>query len=202
MVFASKRGISMSTRKLSGADYLLILLYLPDGKSSPIRGRTRITKMMFLFKKEIYPRLNSSAITIEDRLPEFEAYKFGPFSRDVFEQIDVFCNIGFVEVTEIPFDSSDMTEISAEDEQGSHDESCDDSVIVGANSVELYSLSEIGRKFVREKLLVTLTSEQLRILTDFKNAVSRTKLRDLLGYVYRRYPEYTTRSEIREEVLG
>ena len=82
--------------KLNGADYLLLKFYLPDGNCKPIEGKTRITKMMFLFNKEIYPKLNSKDITVEDLLPTFDAYNYGPFSRDVHEQLYLFCNIGFL----------------------------------------------------------------------------------------------------------
>ena len=74
----------MSNKKLNGADYLLLLLYL-DNKS-PILGAIRLEKMMFLFNNEIAPRLKETGLD-SDKLPEFIAYNFGPFSKDVYEQV-------------------------------------------------------------------------------------------------------------------
>ena len=50
----------MNNKKLNGADYLLLLLYL-DNKS-PILGAIRLEKMMFLFNEEIAPRLKKNGI--------------------------------------------------------------------------------------------------------------------------------------------
>lgn len=88
----------MSNKKLNGADYLLLLLYL-DNKS-PILGAIRLEKMMFLFNNEIAPRLKETGLD-SDKLPEFIAYNFGPFSKDVYEQVELFKGIGFLRVTNL-----------------------------------------------------------------------------------------------------
>lgn len=36
-----------------------------------------------------------------DKLPEFIAYNFGPFSKDVYEQVELFKGIGFLRVTNL-----------------------------------------------------------------------------------------------------
>lgn len=85
-------------KKLTGADYLLLLLYLNN--HTPICGAVRLTKMMFLFKKEISEALKKKNIEC-GKLPEFIPYNFGPFSKDVYEQVELFSNIGFIKVTDI-----------------------------------------------------------------------------------------------------
>ena len=66
--------------KLTGADYLLLLLYMDN--CSPINGAIRVTKMMFLFNKEIAPLLRKAGAKInDDDLPDFLAYNYGPFSK-------------------------------------------------------------------------------------------------------------------------
>ena len=85
-------------KKLTGADYLLLLLYLNN--HTPIYGAVRLTKMMFLFNKEISEALKKKNIEC-GKLPEFIPYNFGPFSKDVYEQVELFSNIGFIKVTDI-----------------------------------------------------------------------------------------------------
>lgn len=50
--------------KMTGADYLLLLLYLDN--CSAINGAIRITKMMFLFNMEIAPVLKKKGVSIRD----------------------------------------------------------------------------------------------------------------------------------------
>jgi uncharacterized protein len=65
-------------RGLSGADFLLLLLYL--NKREPVRGSTRLIKMIFIFTEEILPLLRSKGTKLsEDALPKFFAYNYGPF---------------------------------------------------------------------------------------------------------------------------
>ena len=44
-------------------------------------GAIRLTKMMFLFEKEIAPALKAKGLE-SDNLPGFIAYNFGPFSKE------------------------------------------------------------------------------------------------------------------------
>lgn len=76
----------MSNKKLNGADYLLLLLCLDN--RAPIYGAIRLEKMMFLFNEEIAPRLKETGLD-SDKLPGFISYNFGPFSKDVYEQVGV-----------------------------------------------------------------------------------------------------------------
>ena len=84
--------------KLLGSDYLLLLLYI-NGKE-PIKGSVRLTKMMFLFNEQIVPVLKRNGLESE-KLPEFIAYNYGPFSKDLYEQVDLFTGIGFMQVRDL-----------------------------------------------------------------------------------------------------
>ena len=77
----------MAANKLSSSDYLLLLLALDDKK--PIVGAIRLMKMMFLFDKEIAPVITKKGAPMDVR-PDFMAYDFGPFSKDIYEQIEFF----------------------------------------------------------------------------------------------------------------
>ena len=50
----------MKKTKLTGADALLLLLFLDNQK--PIDGAIRLTKMMFLFEHEIAPILKNNGV--------------------------------------------------------------------------------------------------------------------------------------------
>ena len=85
----------MKKKELNGKDLLLTLLYLP-GKTNQINekiiGRTRITKMIFLFEKELYKNFDNIK---EDNLPDFFAYDYGPFSKELLDDIRFFKMIGY-----------------------------------------------------------------------------------------------------------
>lgn len=190
----------MSTSpKLNGADYLLILFYLPGGECTPIEGKTRITKMMFLFNKEVFPKLNLTALTPEDKLPRFEAYNYGPFSRDVHEQLYLFRNIGFLGMEERQLNNLDEVDL-ADDVLGLDEEDKLQSVD-GPQTIERYFLMEQGKKFVQDELLPHLNSDQVETLILFKKRINQMRLQDLLSYVYRKYPEYAVNSLIKDKVM-
>lgn len=186
--------------KLNGADYLLILFYLPDGECTTIEGKTRITKMMFLFNKEVFPKLNLEGLTPEDKLPQFEAYNFGPFSRDVHEQLYLFRNIGFLGVEERPLINTPDEADLADDALGLNEEE-DLDLTAGPLTIERYFLLEKGKNFVEEKLLPLLNDHQIETLTLYKKRINQMRLQDLLSYVYRKYPEYTVNSLIKDKVM-
>lgn len=189
----------MAENKLNGADYLLLLLYL-DGKK-PIKGAIRLTKMMFLFSKEIMPELKKIGLESE-KLPEFIAYNFGPFSKDLYEQIDFFTNINFIKATDVN-SSEDMGEI--DDWIGEWFDETDTPIDLGINvdsKYLKYELLERGEQYVEKKILPLLTDPQKRILTQFKSKITRTSAKDILRYVYTKYPESAANSIIKKEIIG
>jgi uncharacterized protein len=189
-----------SIKKLNGADYLLLLFYLP-GKTGqvnePISGRTRITKMMFIFKKEIFPKLNLGTLTSEEDLPQFKPYHYGPFSSDVHEQLDLFTNIDFLTAKEIK--SSHDLDLE-EDLFRSMDE--EDLLESEELVVTQYQLTEAGINYVEQEILPIFdkTPDVLKILALFKKKINSMPLDAILSYVYNKYPSYAEKSRIREKV--
>ena len=78
------------SNKLNAADYLLFLL--DTDERTPINGAIRLMKMMFLFNQEIMPVISKKGANVGE-LPQFFAYDFGPFSKDIYEQIEFFENL-------------------------------------------------------------------------------------------------------------
>ena len=189
----------MRCKSLSGADYLLLLLYLNDKK--PIYGAIRLTKMMFLFKEEISKALKNKGLE-STNMPEFIAYNFGPFSKDVYEQIELFKNIGFIDVCNINAEE-DMAEADDWEEQAFIDEMAEqDDDLNKDGKYYKYRIAPIGASFVEKELLNNLTEEHIKLLKAFKNKVTSLTPKKILKYVYSRYPEYTENSIIKHEVLG
>lgn len=187
--------------KLIGADYLLLMLYLNN--KEPIKSAVRLTKMMFLFNEEIAPRLKKSGAEIDcDVLPNFQAYNYGPFSKDVYEQIELFQSIGFVRVKNLNA-KEEMDEVDNWEEQPFIDELESQPTYVNRSSGKYlkYELITNGENYVVEEILNNLTSKQLEILSEFKTRITQTPVKAILRYVYSKYPDMTENSLIKDEVL-
>jgi len=190
----------MSKPKLNGADYLLLLLYL--NKEEPIMGAVRLTKMMFLFKEEIAPLLKKKGLE-SDKLPEFFAYNFGPFSKDVYEQVELFKNIKFIQVTNVLV-HEEMAEVNDYEEavfEDDIDEFNDDYMLNADGKYYKYQILKKGEQYVESEILPLLTNEQITLITQFRNKMTALSPKNILKYVYTKYPEYTKKSQIIEEVL-
>jgi uncharacterized protein YwgA len=186
----------MNKKELSGKDFLLSLLYCPgrDNKENePILGRTRLTKMVFLFEKEIKKEFFND---IDITLPNFDSYNFGPFSKELFDDLSFFVSIGFIrtEETSIPISNVEKKEIEM-----ALDDDWEDAGFEKAEQefVELeYSLSPYGLKYVVENIWGILSDIQKENLKKFKQQINAISLDSLLRYVYNKYPNYTDKSII------
>lgn len=186
------------SKKLLGSDYLLILLYLNN--KEPIRGAVRLTKMMFLFKEQIVPALKQKGLDSEN-LPEFIAYNFGPFSKDLYDQIELFSGINFIKVKDL----NELNEVSRIDnivEKEFIDEYYEDDELRSENKFLEYSITDIGIGFVEKELLPDLNADQLDLMCLFKRKITEMPVKQLLYYVYTRYPKLTENSIIKDEVLN
>lgn len=193
-----RRYYEMSKKKLNGADYLLLLLYLNEKK--PIYGAIRLTKMMFLFNEEIAPLLKKSGAECQ-KLPEFIAYNYGPFSKDVYEQIELFRGIKFIQVTDIKA-QEEMAEVDDWEEMAFTEEVSSQGYSLNTNgSYYRYQLLSTGERFVKENIINELTAEQINILSQFKQKITELSPKQILKYVYTKYPKYTEKSLIKKEVL-
>lgn len=188
----------MSKKKLNGADYLLALLYL-DNKS-PIYGAIRLEKMMFLFNEEIAPRLKKSGLDSE-LLPEFISYNFGPFSKDVYEQVELFKGIEFIQVTDLKA-KEDMIEADDWEELPFDDGLKNRGFRLNEEKrYYKYQMLKQGGEYVEKKILPELSSEQVELLLQFKKKITSLSPKQILRYVYTKYPQYTDNSLIKDEVF-
>ena len=70
---------------------------------------------------------------------------------------------------------------------------------------EAFKITDDGKKLMERKDLwfswKNLNSNQKEIIQDFKGKMMRSSLRDILSYVYTKYPKYTTESLIKDKVF-
>ncbi len=196
----------MTKKELSGKDLLLALLYCPGANKNlneEVVGRTRITKMIYLFEKEIYNKDFFNNLQI--KLPDFEPYHYGPFSRELFDDLGFFISIGLIEAAEtsIPISPADQSELVLESDDSIDDDwaaaTFDEST---SPEVELkYSLSTNGIKYVEENIWGLFSTQQQENLSAFKTRINSISLDSLLNYVYNKYPEDTIKSKIANKYL-
>jgi len=72
-------------------DYLILVI----GSNGPIQGRTRLEKILFLVKKEVLDRLKRPEAS---SFYLFSPYRFGPFSEDLYDDVEFLRDNGFIEV--------------------------------------------------------------------------------------------------------
>ncbi|MBR2409059.1 MAG: hypothetical protein IKB07_08945 [Lachnospiraceae bacterium] len=191
----------MNKKEMNSKDLLLSFLYSPGQKENinePIIGRTKLTKMMYLFEKEIYPKFFKDELIIE--LPDFKPYFYGPFSPQLFEDLSFFCSIGMIcaNETTILLSSADKVESDEVFEEDNWSEAA-----FGEEELfeKEYSLTQIGVRYVEDKVWSCFTDVQKDKLQAFKGQINKISLDTLLRYVYNKYPEDTKKSVIADKYL-
>lgn len=170
-------------------DAIVLLLGAPtqhrslDGK---VEGITRLEKLIFLMEKEtpLGEELTES--------PQFEAYNFGPFSQKVYQAIEVLSAAGMI------LDSATIAK--------SEEDSWESDEIIGDLPDNSYTtrdieLTERGREYY-SALVEELPLDTVESASNLKNRFGSVSLRQLIRYVYTQYPSYTSKSIIKDQVLG
>jgi hypothetical protein len=157
-------------------------------------------KMVFLFEKEVRRQFNLSGPIPRAALPDFAPYDYGPFSSRVFEDLEFLVEMGFV--TPRPADGDVLPEEVQEYAYWQAGSAADEDEETGFDLEDEFTLTEVGREFVEEELLGALSEDQRTALDEFKARCTGVSLRTLLHYIYSKYPDQTTNSKIREEILA
>lgn len=85
---------SMDTERLIGSDLILLLLVAPTHHAQAvnrINGITRLEKLLFLIEQEW-----DYESYVDERF-NFIAYNYGPYSKEVYETVDILKQAGLVE---------------------------------------------------------------------------------------------------------
>jgi hypothetical protein len=178
------------------ADLMLALLYADAGaraEPSPVVGITRLEKLLFL--------LTADEGLLKDVPPDeaftFVPFRMGPWTQEVYDEVDFLESLGLI--------SKESTEKrSAAD--AVHDEELFSDLVIDkyqksaaqvSDEAEVFRLTEDGKKKALA-LWNRLTDDEKAKLRRIKQSFNTMNLRQLLRYVYKKHPEYTTESEIKE----
>ncbi|MEO0080117.1 MAG: HPr family phosphocarrier protein [candidate division WOR-3 bacterium] len=179
--------LRLSDRK----DILLLLLYVRGrlGRlAEGICGTTRILKLLFIADQE----LDTGSLV---RNPyRFQPYRFGPFTGAVYDDLAVLIDAGLVRREHLDEEGTPVIQCNAELDEG----------FASNGLTTLYRLTHKGREFART-LLEEVRSRRPNLepgLEIVKRQFGALPLKELLRYIYTRYPEFTTESEILKRVLG
>jgi len=105
----------------------------------------------------------------------FHAERFGPYSYDLASEIDHYVTEGYIERDTVPNE-------------------------VG-NEKEIYSLTTEGIQVAKSAVTKGVYEPIMRILSEIKTEHNETQLQELLRYVYKKYDEYATATELDTERL-
>jgi len=180
-------------------DILLLLLLSPGRsqmKNEPISGRTRLIKLVYLFYEELAYHLPTFKKIAEHNRHEFIAYHFGPFSKDIYDDIQFLENADLIEE-----DSGDDLSIAEVSEwRLFYDDVLIDRIesqeAAGDYSVPIFKLTEKGGTFTDELYNLLQKREQIA-LQEFKGKYNSLPLNTLLRYIYTTYPDFTIKSKIK-----
>lgn len=184
-------------------DIMLLLLYSPgktDSVNEPIIGRTRLVKMLYLFKKEALPQFKKGTEIHDDNFYNFFAWNFGPFSDEVYSDITFFTLRGFIKA-EVAGEDASTEEVEEYEQWIEMTKAPALSADAEEYREEVFSLTEKGEGFAKQ-LFESLSMGQKILLKSFKEKLNDASLRAILKYVYTQYPEGTSKSLIKDEILS
>jgi len=179
----------------------ILLLMLGIGNETDIangiNGITRLQKYIFLLENEDY-------IKKLDEGYDFEAYKAGPYSPTLYDDLEFLENLGLIKAET----SGVATEEEEADMDFTFEELMDDEELTD-DEIKTPDVYDERRFRITEdgdaKVKAILEKEEYAPVADgirkIKSKFGQYSLDDLLYYVYTKYPDMTTESEIKDQVL-
>ncbi len=193
-------------------EMLLLLIGLNDSEHG-LGGITRIQKLLYLLDTEEHIHPTGEGF-------DFEAYKAGPYSSRIYDDLEFLENLSLIKRSKVSDDletgtlstsavTSDPeqaeTDLTFEDLMGPEDVMAPepDEIAPTADSYEetRYTLTDDGKKKMEALLNNREYQPFVEGIRKVKSRFAKYSLNDLLYYVYTRHPEMTTESEIKEKVL-
>lgn len=182
--------------QFSRATLLLALLASPgyrEENAEPIQGTTRLQKLLFLIEREANIRASEG----EDF--QFTPWKFGPVSKELYDDLEKLENLGLLESD--PVSASSPTELDEYGLSFSDLMGEEESQAREVSEEKRYKLSKQGLRWVQEHVDTKKDKDTLDKIKRIKAKYGALSLQDLLHYVYTKYPDMTTASEIKSRVL-
>ena len=194
-----KEGIEqeVAALPLTKRAHLLLLLLWASGKrgimGESIQGIVRIMKLLFLMK------MDAGLDRYVTDYYAFASYKLGPFEKTVYDDLDALVERNLIERK--PIEENQLSPESRLPKELEIEASIDfERVKMNA----LYTLTDTGKKYAQAyaKGAEQIDADILKSIKDIKSTWASQPLKRLLKYVYKKYPKYTTESEILDKVLG
>jgi uncharacterized protein YwgA len=155
------------------------LAFLLFNYADEVEGITRLQKLLFLLQEE------TEFTEIHEKVEiEFKPYKYGPFSEQVYDELEFLLSMDAIE--EVEAEGADKYRDSEDDRDHTN---------------KRFVLTDRG-KTISEDVNRMLDEDVQDEFDEVIDEYLEMPLEDLLEYVYRQYPEYTTKSEIKEEILA
>lgn len=184
---------------------LLLIGVTPSSDfSSSIGGITRLQKFLFLLQKEEGLKESETGFS-------FEPYKAGPYSSRLYDELEFLENLGMIG-SEIVAESTEaekselellsFDDLMADESEYSSNGRADGFGASDAFEERKYFLTERGAQKVKALLADPKYQPLSGAIRKIKSKYGSHSLNDLLYYVYNKYPEMTTESEIRDKVLN
>lgn len=139
----------------------LVLMY-SEGQEA-VQGRTRLQKMAFLLQQELED--------IDISTYDFEAYDYGPFSKELYDDLDELIEKELIEESREEFD--------------------EDKVLYE------YELTDDGEELVEEFIRKQALDDILEQSQMLKKEFNHMDLGEVIDLVYSEYPEYAENSVLR-----
>jgi len=180
----------MAEPQLDQTDTILLLLAAETADPRQrfrCDGITRLEKLIFLLEQET---------EFEKEVAEpftFEPYHYGPYSAAVYSAVDFLRAMRLIDERQV--DVSSGLDISEEAEALDQSDLNPDSPYIERQLI----LTGDG-KAVAKVLSTRVSSSGKEALTEIKDRYGSMPLRQLLRYVYSRYPEFAERSRIRQSL--
>lgn len=184
--------------RLARKDLLLLLLYSPGSSgdiAEPIVGRTRLMKLLFLLQAEA----PVDKLIGAKRAYRFQAYHYGPFTKDVYDDLEFLENVGLITVSaKGEANSADQTEAEKVVEDTTIGEDQEETSWLFPE--ERFRLTDRGRQFVESRLIPAVPPDFYDKIYGIKNRFASAALTSLLRYVYSAYPDFAKNSKLKDLV--
>ncbi len=184
---------------------LLMIAVGPTGETTTgLGGITRLQKLLFLLDKE-------ESIAPAGEGFEFSPYKAGPYSARLYDDLELLENLGLLEseataeATEpeaAEVDVLTFEELMGDDAEATSTHcSYDGARASDAYEERRYVISDKGKERVEALLKRAEYQPVVEGIRRIRSKYGDLSLTDLLYYIYTKYPETATESEIRDRIL-
>lgn len=183
----------------SRKDILLLLFYSPgltESFNEPIEGKTRLVKMIFIFKMELFNLFKKNIDLDVEKFYEFISWNYGPFSREIYDDLTFFLLTDFIQA--VKSDNDMLPESAAEWDEWFTSIGFENEDAADIYTETKYQLTTRGVKYA-EKIYNSLSETQKKILKSFKAKFLSLPPRAIIKYVYTKYPQFTDKSLIKDK---